>query len=76
MSRWTPCRRREFVRRLRSLGFVGPYAGGRHQFMVHQEHRLAIPTNAEYSVPQLRVLLREVEAILGRAVSLEQWERL
>ena len=44
--------------------------------MVHQEHRLAIPIKAEYSVPQLRVLLREVEAILGRAVSLEQRERL
>jgi hypothetical protein len=26
-----------------------------------EQHRLAIPSNAEYSVPQLRLLLREIE---------------
>jgi len=25
VSRWTPCRRRDFIRRLRELGFDGPY---------------------------------------------------
>jgi hypothetical protein len=39
MSRWTPCKRGEFIRRLRKLGFDGPYAGRRHQFMVYQQHR-------------------------------------
>ena len=24
MSRWTPCKRRDFIRRLRALGFDGP----------------------------------------------------
>lgn len=36
------------------LGFDGPYAGGRHQFLVYQASRLAIPTKAEDSVPELR----------------------
>ena len=27
MSRWSPCKRREFVRRLRALGFDGPFSG-------------------------------------------------
>ncbi|MFQ5410415.1 MAG: type II toxin-antitoxin system HicA family toxin, partial [Anaerolineales bacterium] len=43
MSRWTSCKRRDFIRRLRRLGFEGPYSGTRHQFMVYDEHRLAIP---------------------------------
>jgi len=29
----SPCKRREFIRKLRALGYVGPYAGGNHSFM-------------------------------------------
>lgn len=76
MSRWRPCRRRDFVRRLRTLGFEGPFAGGRHHFLIHGEHRLAIPSNPEHSVPQLRMMLREAETLLGREVTLDEWERL
>jgi hypothetical protein len=39
-------------------------------------HRLAIPSNTEYSVPQLRMMIREVEEILGREVTVEEWDRL
>ncbi len=73
MSRWRPCSRREIIRRLRRLGFDGPIAATRHQLMVYQQHRLAIPSNREYSVPQLRMLLREVEEILGRDISAAEW---
>lgn len=76
MSRWKPCKRQVFVRRLRALGFEGPYSGTRHQFLVYQQHRLAIPTNAEYSVPQLRMMLREAGTILGREIPLAEWDRL
>lgn len=76
MSRWTPCKRSIFVRRLLRLGFTGPYSGTRHQFLVHRDHRLAIPSNPEYSVPQLRVILREVEKIIGREVTLTDWGNL
>lgn len=76
MSRWTPCKRADFVRRLRKLGFDGPYSGTRHQFLIHSQKRLAVPSNAEYSVPQLRTMIREVEAILGREISLEEWDAL
>lgn len=57
MSRWTPCKRRVFVRRLRKLGFEGPLSGTRHQFMLYERYRLAIPSNAEYSVAQLRMMI-------------------
>ena len=76
MSRWIPCKRRDFIRRLRSLGFDGPFSGTRHQFMVYAHYHLAIPSNAEYSVPQLRMMLREVEGIIGREIAVEEWNRL
>ena len=76
MSEWRRCKRREFIRRLRKLGFEGPFSGTRHQFMVYQQHRLAIPSNTDYSVPQLRMMTREVAQILGREISAEDWTRL
>ncbi len=76
MSRWTPCKRRDFIKRLRHLGFDGPYSRTRHQFMVYQQHRLTIPSNAEYSVPQLRMMLDEVSQIIGREIPLDEWNRL
>jgi hypothetical protein len=41
--------------------------------MVLSQKRLAIPSNSEYSVPQLRLMVREVENLLGREVSAEEW---
>lgn len=60
----------------RALGFDGPFSGTRHQFMVLGQHRQTIPTNSEYSVPQIRMLLRQVESILGRKVELSKWDSL
>ena len=76
MNRWTPCKRSEFVRRLRKLGFGGPYSGTRHQFMVYQQHRLALPSNPEYSIPQLRMMIREAEEIIGHSITIEEWNGL
>ena len=67
MSRWTPCKRAEFIRKLRRLGFDGPFSGGRHQFVIFAQKRFAIPSNPEYSVPQLRMLIREAEGFSGEA---------
>ena len=44
--------------------------------MVFGTDRLSIPSNPEYSVAQLRVLISEVEAIIGRSVPLEEWQSL
>ncbi len=76
MRRWTPCKRREFIRRLRKLGFDGPFSGTRHQFVVYRQHRLAIPSNPEYSVAQLRMMLAEAREILGREITIEEWDQL
>lgn len=76
MSRWSPCKRGEFVNRLRRLGFTGLYSGAKHQFMVYENPRLTIPSNKEYSVPQLRFMLPEVESIIGREITADEWESL
>ena len=62
--------------RLRQLGFQGVFSGAKHQFRVIGENRLTLPSNAEYSVPQLRLMLREVQGMVGREITLEEWSRL
>ena len=43
MSRWTPCKRAEFIRKLRQLGFDGPFSGTRHQ----SDARRSLPGGSE-----------------------------
>jgi predicted RNA binding protein YcfA (HicA-like mRNA interferase family) len=76
LSRWTPSKRQDFIKKLRKLGFEGLFSGSKHQFMVYEQHRLTIPSNDEYSVAQLRMMIREVEAILEREILLEEWNSL
>ena len=44
--------------------------------MISGQHRQTIPTNTEYSVPQILLLLRQVESILMRPISLDEWNSL
>ncbi|MEH1940725.1 MAG: hypothetical protein V7L01_10960 [Nostoc sp.] len=64
------------MKKLRQIGFEGTYSGTRHQFMVYGQHRLTIPSNDEYSVPQLRMMIGEVEVILEREMTLDEWNSL
>lgn len=76
MAKWAPCKRRVFIRNLVKLGFSPPEPGGRHFYMRYGTHTLAIPNNVEYSVPQLKTLLKEVAQIMGRRISLQEWQGL
>jgi len=76
MARWAPCKRMEFIRKLRRLKFNRPEPGGRHFYMRYGEHTLTIPNNPEFSVPQLKMLLKQVEGILGRKIPLREWQEL
>ena len=76
MTQLNPCKRGDCIRRLRRLGFDGPYSGSKHQFLVYQNHRLTVPSNAEYSVPQLKMMLREAADILGRGITADEWNDL
>jgi predicted RNA binding protein YcfA (HicA-like mRNA interferase family) len=76
VSRLIPCKRRDFIKKLRKLGFEKPKSGTRHEFMVYQQHRLTILSNSEYSVPQLRMMIREVETIIARQINIDEWNEI
>jgi hypothetical protein len=37
---------------------------------------LTIPSNKEYSMPQVKMLLNEIEQEIGRKITLEEWDSL
>jgi len=66
-----PVKRKELIRRLRRLGFVGPHSGGKHEYMVKGNLRLALPNphQGDISVELLVRILRQAR------VSREEWEK-
>ena len=49
MAKWKPCKRRDFIKRLKKLGFEAPEPGGRYFYMRYSTYTLALPSNQEYS---------------------------
>jgi hypothetical protein len=39
-------------------------------------YTFTLPGNQEYSIPQVRTLLKEIEQGIGREIPLDEWERL
>ncbi len=76
MAKWKPCKRRDFIKKLKKLGFEAPEPGGRHFYMRYSTYTLALPSNQEYSVPQIRILLKEIEHGIGMEISNEKWGNL
>ena len=72
MPRFGPTTRTELLRCLRQLGFRGPYAGGKHQFMVKEYLRVRIPNPHRGDIGKnlLRAILREA------GISVAEWENL
>lgn len=64
MSRLTPLKAREVIRKLQRLGYDGPIPGGRHVRMVHPEKGqiIPIPTHGgkDISVGLIREIVRQV----------------
>jgi predicted RNA binding protein YcfA (HicA-like mRNA interferase family) len=69
MPRLTPVSGNELVKRLRELGFEGPYAGGKHPQMRRGDLTVIIPNphEGDISVGLLSRLLRQA------GVSREEW---
>jgi hypothetical protein len=76
LRQWMPCKRRDFIRKLRQLGFDGPFSGSKHQYMIYEQYRLSIPSNSDYTISQLRMMIREIEEIIGRQISVDEWNGL
>jgi predicted RNA binding protein YcfA (HicA-like mRNA interferase family) len=73
MAKWAPCKRREFIGKLRKIGFEEPEPGGRHFYMRHGTFTLTLPNNPEYPIPQVKMLLQEIELGIKRKIRLEEW---
>ena len=71
-----PCKRRDFIKKLKLLGFLGPFSGSKHQFMTFENFRLTIPTNDEYSGPQVKMMIKEIEEILSKEIDDKEWDAL
>jgi predicted RNA binding protein YcfA (HicA-like mRNA interferase family) len=67
-----PIKQKELIRCLRKLDFVGPYSGGKHQFMVKGDLRIRIPNPHKKDIGKnlLRLILEEAE------IPTETWEKL
>jgi predicted RNA binding protein YcfA (HicA-like mRNA interferase family) len=72
MPPFGPLSRQDLIRYLRAMGFDGPYAGGKHSFMVKGEVRLTIPNPHKGDIG--RELLARILRQAG--INREQWERL
>ncbi len=62
MAALTPCSRADFIKKLRALGYDGPYAGGKHQFMTkHGGATVTVPNphSGDSDVSLLRRILRD-----------------
>ncbi|MBM4031536.1 MAG: type II toxin-antitoxin system HicA family toxin [Planctomycetes bacterium] len=72
MPAFGPVKRRDLIRYLRQLGFVGPYSGGRHEFMVKDDITLFIPNphRGDISSGLLARVLRQA------GVDRSRWEKL
>ena len=71
MPAFGPVPRAELVRALRSLGFEGPYSGGKHQFMIRGDVTLRIPNPHQSDIG--RDLLARILRQAG--IDRETWEK-
>lgn len=61
MAALVPCSRREFIRKLHALGYNGPYAEGKHEYMTKQGSATVTvpnPHRGDISVDLLSRILR------------------
>jgi len=67
-----PVKRKDLVACLRRLGFAGPYAGAKHQFMTRPGNKIRLPNPHQTDIGKslLTRILREA------GISREEWEKL
>ena len=71
-SKLSPVTQPELVRRLRQLGFEGPYQGGRHPYMIKGDLVLTTPNphHKKISVDLLSRILKQA------SITREEWLKL
>ncbi len=72
MPQLGPIKRKDLIHYLRELGFEGPYASGKHQYLVKDEIKLAIPNPHQSDIG--RDLLARILRQAG--IDKSEWEKL
>ncbi|MDZ7721941.1 MAG: type II toxin-antitoxin system HicA family toxin [candidate division KSB1 bacterium] len=72
MTKLAPVKNREFIKKLKKAGFDGPYAGGKHLYMIRGDLGLTIPNphKNEIGVALLRRILQQADILP------EEWNQL
>jgi predicted RNA binding protein YcfA (HicA-like mRNA interferase family) len=72
MPPWKAIKLRDLIATLKKAGFQGPYAGGKHQYLVKEQLRLTIPNphQGDISVGLLSKILKQAN------ISRADWEKL
>ncbi|MBI3740106.1 MAG: type II toxin-antitoxin system HicA family toxin [Chloroflexi bacterium] len=72
MPSFGPTKRKDLIKALKEAGFEGPFAGGKHEFLVRGELRLVVPNphQGEISKDLLARILRQAK------ITREEWENL
>lgn len=65
-------RRSELVKKFKTLGYSGPFSGGKHQFMIKGTKKIRIPNphgNGDIHISLVKEILRQA------GISGEEWEK-
>ena len=62
MHRLTPLSRKELIRKLKELGFDGPFIATRHQYMCLGTQKIFIPNphKSDIGAPLLRRIIKQI----------------
>ncbi|MCX6153222.1 MAG: type II toxin-antitoxin system HicA family toxin [Candidatus Kapabacteria bacterium] len=71
MPHLSPVSRKDFIKILHKFGFIGPYPGGNHSFMLKNKIRLILPNphSKEVGVALLHNLLKQAD------INVEEWNQ-
>ena len=63
MSRLSPIPRRILIKKLRKLGFLGPFPAARHEYMKRQEEKIFIPNphGKDIGVPIIKKIINQLK---------------
>ncbi len=72
MPSFGPTKRKDLIKALKKAGFEGPFAGGKHEFLVKGELRLVLPNphQSEISRDLLARILKQAN------ISRKDWEKI
>lgn len=67
-----PTKRTDLIYYLKQCGFVGPFSGGKHQFMLKEKHSITIPNPHQSDIGKelLKKILKHAD------ISVDEWEKL